>query len=85
MVLDNKICNHLREKTDTYIDFSILIDKRFLFVALIPVGLHMFWNSTLLADYGLLKHLALGVVAWFVVLRLVLAGLNQIKREKSSL
>ena len=85
MVMDNKICNHLREKTDTNIDFSILIDKRFLFVALISVGLHMFWNSTLLADYGVLKYLALGVVAWFVVLRLVLAGLNQIKREKSIL
>lgn len=85
LVLDNKISNHLREKRDSNMDFSILVDKRFLFIALLPVGLHMLWNCSLLADYGVLKHLALGLAAWFVVLRLVRAGLNQIEREKSSL
>lgn len=82
MVMDNKITNHLREKTDTSLDFSILIDRRFLMIAAIPIALHMCWNYPIFNDFAFLKCIALGVAAWIVALRLVVAGLNQIEREK---
>lgn len=71
-----------RTAEDRKIDFSILTDVRFLRIALIPVGLHMIWNSTLFENMWVWRNLALGVVGWIIALRLVQAGLNQIKAEK---
>lgn len=71
-----------RTAEDTRIDFSILTDIRFLRIALIPVVLHMIWNSTLFENMWVWRDLALGVVGWIIALRLVQAGLNQIKAEK---
>lgn len=71
-----------RPEQDRSIDFSILWDMRFLRIALIPVGLHMLWNSNLLPDFGFWKHIAIGVVGWIVALRLVQAGLKQVKKDQ---
>ena len=57
-------------------------DIRFLRIALIPVALHLVWNTSWLASFGLLRFLILGIIAWAVALRLVQAGLQQIREEK---
>lgn len=71
-----------RSVEDRHIDFSILGDMRFLRIALIPVGLHMLWNSPLLDAFGIWKCVGIGIIGWIIALRLVQAGLNQIKAEK---
>jgi protease PrsW len=50
---------------------------------LIPVVLHMLWDSPIppLLD---LKFLVIGVVAWFVVLGLVQQGLWQVRNEQQA-
>src|SRR5262249_25155593 len=61
---------------------SMLADPTFLRAFLIPVGLHMLWNSPLLRFNGLLdliKPIGLGIIAWYVVLTLVQQGLRQIR------
>ena len=84
-VMGLKVKQGIRRADDTTIDFSILWDARFLRIALIPVVLHMIWNSNLLPEYIELRWTTLGVVAWLVLLRLVQVGINQIKEEKKAL
>ena len=84
-VMGLKVKQGVRRADDTTIDFSILWDARFLRIALIPVALHMIWNSDLFSEYFVLKYTTLGVVAWIVLLRLVQVGINQIKEEKKAL
>ncbi len=64
------------------VNFNVLQDWRFLKIAIIPVAIHMFWNSSLLDEYRLLKLLLCGVVSWVLVLRLLAAGLLQVRRRK---
>lgn len=84
-VMGLKVAAHERAKEDTSIDFSIFADMRFLRLALIPVGLHMLWNSGIVwAKLGLYPGtIAMGVVAWIIALRLVKQGCDQIKIEQS--
>ena len=84
-VMGLKVAAHERAKDDTSIDFSIFADMRFLRLALIPVGLHMLWNSGIVwAKLGLYPGtIAMGVVAWIIALRLVKQGCDQIKIEQS--
>lgn len=77
-----KVDFHQRTPVDHSIDFSILKDMRFLRIALIPVGLHMFWNCELLNSFGIWKYIALGLVAWVVALRLIQTGLMQVKADQ---
>lgn len=77
-----KIQAKQRVQEDRSIDFSILLDFRFLRIAIIPVGLHMLWNSHLLADMGDWKHVSIGIVGWIIALRLVQAGLKQVRMEQ---
>ena len=57
---------------------EMFLDPRFLRVFGICVAMHMIWNSPLhLPFYG--KYLLLGVVAWFLVLMFIQAGLKEIK------
>lgn len=77
-----KIQAKQRAADDRSIDFSILLDFRFLRIALIPVGLHMLWNSDLLADMGYWKYVSIGIVGWIIALRLVQAGLKQVRMEQ---
>lgn len=71
-----------RKPEDKRIDFSILADMRFLRIALFPVAIHMVWNSELLPTLGYWKYVGLGVIAWIIALRLIQAGLNQVRAEQ---
>ena len=84
LVLRQRIIEGRRDYNFTGIDWSILTDIRFLRIAIIPVLLHLVWNTGWLAGFGLLRFLVLGVIAWAVALRLVQAGLQQIREEKCS-
>lgn len=64
------------------IDLAAFLNPRFYVVALIPVLLHMFWNSSLLASFGLIRNLSIGVASWFLALALIQVGINQVKAEK---
>lgn len=85
LVLNQRIKEGRRSPDDIRIDWKALFDFRFLRIALIPVVLHMVWNTPWLAGYGLLRFLVLGIIAWAVALRLVQAGLHQIREEQSGL
>ena len=63
--------------------WRMLCDKRFIRLFLVPVILHMIWNSPIdLPYYG--KFVLVGVVGWFVCLSLVQEGLHEIAAEKSA-
>jgi RsiW-degrading membrane proteinase PrsW (M82 family) len=57
---------------------AMLADPSFLRAFLIPVGLHMIWNSPLPSPF-FVKHLLLGVVGWFVLFGFVQQGLREVK------
>ena len=63
--------------------WRMLCDERFVRLLLVPVFLHMAWNSPFqLPLYG--KYLLLGAVGWFVCLSLVQEGLHEIAEEQSA-
>ena len=82
MVLKHRIAEGLRDYHATSIDWAAFADVRFLRIAIIPVVLHLVWNTSWLAEFGLLRFLVLGLIAWTIALRLVRAGLLQIREEK---
>jgi RsiW-degrading membrane proteinase PrsW (M82 family) len=52
---------------------------------MVPVALHMFWNSPLLRFEGalfLIKPILVGGIGWYVVLGLVQEGMRQIRDEQ---
>lgn len=62
---------------------AMLLNGKFWHLFLIPVILHVLWNSPLLLDipyHG--RFLLLGFVAWFVVLALLQEGLKELRAEK---
>lgn len=85
MVMGEKVKAKIRSVNDTSIDFSIFKNLRFLSIACIPVILHMVWNSSFGNEYWKVKMLAIGIIGWFVLLRLVQMGINQVKEEKTRL
>ena len=85
MVMGEKVKAKMRSANDTSIDFSIFKNLRFLSIACIPVILHMVWNSSFGNEYPIVKLLAIGFIGWFVLLRLVQMGINQVKEEKTRL
>lgn len=84
LVLKHRTAEGLRDYGSTRIDWAAFTDIRFLRIAIIPVVLHLIWNTSWLASFGLLRFLVLGIIAWAVALRLVQAGLQQIREEKCS-
>lgn len=84
LVLKHRISEGLRDYNATSIDWAAFADIRFLRIAAIPVVLHLVWNTEWLSGFGLLRFLVLGLIAWAVVLRLVHAGLRQLREEKCS-
>lgn len=84
-VMSLKVQEGKRAKDATDIDFSIFGDMRFWRIAIIPIVLHMLWNSDLLGDYHNYVWIGTGAAAWFIALGLVQAGINQIKREKAAM
>lgn len=71
------------EKASAVVNFNVLLDIRFLRVAVIPVLVHMFWNSSLCDAFPGFKILICAVISWAVVLRLVAAGLGQVRAAKA--
>lgn len=62
---------------------SMLFNGKFWHLFLVPVVLHILWNSPLLPNipyHG--RYLMLGFVAWFVVIALVQEGLKELRAEK---
>jgi protease PrsW len=62
-------------------DFDMLKDPRFIRVFGIGVGLHMIWNSQLELPF-FTKYIALGFIAWVIVMGLLQDGLKQLQAEK---
>ena len=85
LVMGLRIKDGRRVPEDTSLGLDILLDFRFLRIALIPVGLHMLWNSQIMSDNYILKCLLCGLVGWVTVFLLVQAGLNQVREEKMKL
>lgn len=82
-VLSCKVREGVRAAEDRSVDISAFFDIRFLSIAIIPIGLHMIWNSSIgLEQFGYYRYLILGIIAWFVLLRLAQMGINQVKEEK---
>jgi RsiW-degrading membrane proteinase PrsW (M82 family) len=65
--------------------FNMLVDPSFLRTFLVPVSLHMLWNSPILAEgdvWTQVKHLTLGLIGWYMVMLLVQQGLRQIREAQ---
>ena len=61
--------------------WSMLCDERFIRLFLVPVVLHMIWNSPWQLPYfG--TFIGVGIVGWFVCLSLVQEGLHEIAAEQ---
>ena len=61
--------------------FDMLKDPRFVRVLGIAMALHMIWNMPFRLPLYL-KEIALGFVAWVVILGLIQEGLNQIHKAQ---
>ena len=61
--------------------WRMLCDERFIRLLLVPVVLHMVWNSPLQLPYfG--NQIVVGVVGWFVCISLIQEGLHEIAGEQ---
>lgn len=70
-----------RTRAGRPLDISMLWDARFLKTFLIPVGLHMFYNSPL-PNPLFVKEAVVAVASWIVILGLVQQGLKQVREEQ---
>ena len=70
-----------RVKWDRPFNLGMLGNPMFFKAFLIPVGLHMIWNSPI-PDFFFILHILNGVVAWYIVFGIVQQGLKQVKREQ---
>jgi len=70
-----------RVKGERPFSFNMVYDGRFWHLFLIPVVLHMLWNTDFTLPYHL-KEISLGVAAWIVILALIQEGLKEIRLEK---
>lgn len=63
-------------------NLKMVDNPKFWHLAIVPVGLHMVWNTDFeLPFFG--KYLLLGAIAWFIVLSLVQEGLNELRVERN--
>ena len=62
----------------------MFFDFRFLRLFIVPVVLHMIWDSTIMAQsqVGYIKYCLLGVIAWAVVFSLVQEGLREAQSSR---
>ena len=63
--------------------FGMFLQGSFLQIAIVPVLLHMFWNSTLMAKFNPYKWGICGLVAWGLALILVNEGIRQVRDEQN--
>lgn len=63
---------------------GMFADPKFFRTFLIPVCLHMLWNSPLILDgwTGTFEHLGLGVIGWYVAFTLIQQGLRQVREAQ---
>ncbi len=76
-----------RVKGGDKFSFRMLLDPSFMRVFMIPVLLHMTWNSPLLRFSGMLGYIkpwGLGIIAWYVAFLLIQQGLRQIREAQLS-
>ena len=64
--------------------WDMLTDKRAYSPLLLVIGLHFLWNTPFTLPLHA-KYLALGAVAWLVVIALIQAGLRQVAQQKAHL
>lgn len=63
--------------------WSLIHESRFWHLFLVPVVLHMIWNLNIeLPFYS--KYIAVGFVAWIVVLSIIQEGLKELRLERDS-
>jgi RsiW-degrading membrane proteinase PrsW (M82 family) len=65
--------------------FSMLTEPTFMRTFMIPMLLHMTWNSPLLqftGFLGLAKYALLGIVGWYVAFTLIQQGLRQVREAQ---
>ncbi len=79
-----KLMNGSQMEEEDKIDLLVFLSPKFYLVALVPVLLHMFWNSGLLADLGVIRNVCIGLASWFIALTLIQVGIHQVKEEKDS-
>lgn len=70
-----------RVKKDRPFTAKMLADGRFWHLAIVPVILHMLWNTDFTLPYCL-KNIGLGLVAWIIILALIQEGLKELRQEK---
>ena len=78
-----------RVKGDSPFRFGMLVDRRFLRLAALPVILHILWDLPghtipVIDVFFVLRYLILGVVGWVAVLCLLQEGLKEIRKEKEA-
>lgn len=84
MAMGQRIKAGRRHAADRSFALDILAEGGFLKIALVPVAIHMFWNSELLhkSDELYIKRAICGIATWFFVFKLVAAGIKQVQEEK---
>jgi RsiW-degrading membrane proteinase PrsW (M82 family) len=60
----------------------MLRDGRFWHLFIVPIILHMVWNTNFTLPYNL-KYIGIGILAWVVILALIQEGLKEIREEKN--
>ncbi|WP_009962618.1 PrsW family glutamic-type intramembrane protease [Verrucomicrobium spinosum] len=71
-----------RVKRDNPFKFEMLKDPKFLRVFIVAVLLHTIWNSPLDLPF-MTKYMAVGFIAWVVVLSLVQMGLREVREAQA--
>lgn len=87
-VLHLRTKDGLRSAENKDFGFEVFCDGRFWRIAWVPVVVHAFWNSEILAateESLYIKAGICGLVTWFFVFKLVAAGLRQAKQEKGEI
>lgn len=84
-VMNLKRKEHVLREDSGDFALPVLTDFRFLKIAIVPVLVHAFWNSDFLRGSDgerYIKMAICGCVTWFFVIKLMVAGLRQIREEK---
>lgn len=77
--------NSVEASAEDFLDLKTFLHPKFYITALIPVLLHMLWNSELLFGMGIIRSIAIGLVSWFIALALLQVGILQVREEKDAL
>ncbi len=71
-----------RAKRERPISARVLLDVRVLLMLLMVIAIHSAWDVPL--QFPMVKYLALGLLAWLLVLGMITSGLKQIKATQAS-